>query len=133
MQASLRERSAPTMSTVPRKCRRVAARTGVSGLDSRSLERFQHLVNQSVFDGFLGGQNLVAFDIVADFFGRFAGRFRKHRLEEFAHTQDLVGLDFPVGDLPAGAFGVGLVDKDASVCLLYTSPSPRDRTRSRMP
>ena len=26
-------------------------------------------------------------------------------------------------------FGIG----DARVCLLYTSPSPRDRTRSRMP
>ena len=24
-------------------------------------------------------------------------------------------------------------DEDNSVCLLYTSPSPRDRTRSRMP
>ena len=26
-----------------------------------------------------------------------------------------------------------LVDKGVKVCLLYTSPSPRDRTRSRMP
>ena len=30
--------------------------------------------------------------------------------------------------------GIGLGgSKDACICLLYTSPSPRDRTRSRMP
>ena len=26
-----------------------------------------------------------------------------------------------------------LMDKEENNCLLYTSPSPRDRTRSRMP
>ena len=25
------------------------------------------------------------------------------------------------------------IDDDSCICLLYTSPSPRDRTRSRMP
>ena len=29
--------------------------------------------------------------------------------------------------------GLNPADLDAVVCLLYTSPSPRDRTRSRMP
>ena len=29
--------------------------------------------------------------------------------------------------------GEGRQDLNASICLLYTSPSPRDRTRSRMP
>ena len=28
---------------------------------------------------------------------------------------------------------LGVIDKKFNVCLLYTSPSPRDRTRSRMP
>ena len=28
---------------------------------------------------------------------------------------------------------VGIYYKDNTICLLYTSPSPRDRTRSRMP
>ena len=28
---------------------------------------------------------------------------------------------------------VTLNDMDGEICLLYTSPSPRDRTRSRMP
>ena len=27
----------------------------------------------------------------------------------------------------------GTIDTDVRVCLLFTSPSPRDRTRSRMP
>ena len=27
----------------------------------------------------------------------------------------------------------GIVDAEGNACLLYTSPSPRDRTRSRMP
>ena len=40
-------------------------------------------------------------------------------------------LDFP-GDAEAAAGGVALGDVYRS-CLLYTSPSPRDRTRSRMP
>ena len=31
------------------------------------------------------------------------------------------------------AVGVGTLAQEPQVCLLYTSPSPRDRTRSRMP
>ena len=31
------------------------------------------------------------------------------------------------------ANGAELFDKEPRACLLYTSPSPRDRTRSRMP
>ena len=30
-------------------------------------------------------------------------------------------------------FGIGSSREQAAACLLYTSPSPRDRTRSRMP
>ena len=29
--------------------------------------------------------------------------------------------------------GVGVSNKDMEVCLLYTSPSPRDKRQSRMP
>ena len=32
-----------------------------------------------------------------------------------------------------GAYGHGLTRLKMNCCLLYTSPSPRDRTRSRMP
>ena len=33
----------------------------------------------------------------------------------------------------ATAGSVLSIDADGNTCLLYTSPSPRDRTRSRMP
>ena len=29
--------------------------------------------------------------------------------------------------------GIHILDLQQTICLLYTSPSPRDRTRSRMP
>ena len=32
-----------------------------------------------------------------------------------------------------GKEGAGLTYRGYTICLLYTSPSPRDRTRSRMP
>ena len=44
-------------------------------------------------------------------------------------TQDMVCASLPGKDACAGDSGGPLVDG----CLLYTSPSPRDRTRSRMP
>ena len=47
-----------------------------------------------------------------------------------SHRANHRGLVFQV----AGALGAGDKDRTASIrCLLYTSPSPRDRTRSRMP
>ena len=35
--------------------------------------------------------------------------------------------------LPAGYYGIAPDLRGYGACLLYTSPSPRDRTRSRMP
>ena len=44
-------------------------------------------------------------------------------------TSRLIGLD-----LGSKRIGVSICDEKQSIaCLLYTSPSPRDRTRSRMP
>ena len=40
-------------------------------------------------------------------------------------------LDHSAGTLTASS--AVLVDANSKICLLYTSPSPRDRTRSRMP
>ena len=39
-------------------------------------------------------------------------------------------LDTPMGNIARSLLGEGV---QLGVCLLYTSPSPRDRTRSRMP
>ena len=35
--------------------------------------------------------------------------------------------------VPAASIRLGSADSGNDACLLYTSPSPRDRTRSRMP
>ena len=35
--------------------------------------------------------------------------------------------------MPASTAGLGGFGNQHNLCLLYTSPSPRDRTRSRMP
>ena len=50
-------------------------------------------------------------------------------------------LDDDAGGCPVGMtgsdfhvpWGFSLIDVEVNICLLYTSPSPRDRTRSRMP
>ena len=47
--------------------------------------------------------------------------------DQFVQRQDKTGF---YGGLEEGRV---LLDARAIVCLLYTSPSPRDRTRSRMP
>ena len=46
-------------------------------------------------------------------------------IEDWASAEDLIGQALD----KAGHTAVG----DINACLLYTSPSPRDRTRSRMP
>ena len=70
---------------------------------------------------------------------------KKHRLVLQAAALVLVlSLFLGVGRVQASTyptFSISAVEKDVSVtiltkdmpCLLYTSPSPRDRTRSRMP
>ena len=50
----------------------------------------------------------------------FAGPWQLPAPNPFLHTEPS----------PSGA---GLIRGQTSACLLYTSPSPRDRTRSRMP
>ena len=43
------------------------------------------------------------------------------------------GRKLLAAEMAAGDFSRVEADAVAQVCLLYTSPSPRDRTRSRMP
>ena len=44
----------------------------------------------------------------------------------------MVGIIFLILSVPA-AMWVRKLERRVNVCLLYTSPSPRDRTRSRVP
>ena len=67
------------------------------------------------------------------------GRIQMHVLEEYGLSEKQVlaaaGLSKGFLDEPFYTYGdmFALLDYGYSVCLLYTSPSPRDRTRSRMP
>ena len=45
----------------------------------------------------------------------------------------IIGLGLIGSSLAKAAKNKGLVIHGYDFCLLYTSPSPRDRTRSRMP
>ena len=43
-------------------------------------------------------------------------------------------LDLPADfAMPKSAMSTAILVSNVPICLLYTSPSPRDRTRSRMP
>ena len=62
-------------------------------------------------------------------------------ISQHRHGDQPVGTGLDQGDVQSGTmgavnagseFGTDLVGQKYS-CLLYTSPSPRDRTRSRMP
>ena len=44
---------------------------------------------------------------------------------------DLYVTEIGLGTAPLGGWPIAVDEQKA--CLLYTSPSPRDRTRSRMP
>ena len=65
----------------------------------------------------------------------YKGRAEKQQLRELRgeHPDLFAGL-YTAHD-SSGVYLVGSVptERDLHACLLYTSPSPRDRTRSRMP
>ena len=57
-----------------------------------------------------------------------------------AHAAAAWGSRFPLGTFAVNLLGslliglvAGMADKHAALCLLYTSPSPRDQRGSRMP
>ena len=62
--------------------------------------------------------------------------FREALVAHFGDFQKVIASD--VGDWTVKGFidmykNIYTISVDTKVCLLYTSPSPRDRTRSRMP
>ena len=61
---------------------------------------------------------------------KFFPRFRQHRAEMQNLRRKQRSL---AGSLKLNMKNEKLTSSEVSSCLLYTSPSPRDRTRSRMP
>ena len=53
--------------------------------------------------------------------------------ERYGIAISLLGVVTTIATFLAAASGEALSDEFGFTCLLYTSPSPRDRTRSRMP
>ena len=68
-------------------------------------------------DFFIGGAGDFKTKLVKRYQEAFEARHKTRSVFYFEHTQ----------------FGQAQSTLDALPCLLYTSPSPRDRTRSRMP
>ena len=116
--------------------------SGVKAIESKITTRLNRMVNRRnyIFMDPLQPtikeirKNLVKDTINTGLSGRknhiFTGRLfnsTESRLKSFSHAG---GFDFDM-ELQFGYFvDYGL---DLELCLLYTSPSPRDRTRSRMP
>ena len=67
--------------------------------------------------------------------------FLQKALEQYPGLRTVLERHDLINDQPDHVSSTGQVfrwniqygDLDATFCLLYTSPSPRDRTRSRMP
>ena len=55
--------------------------------------------------------------------------FQSFDVRDFLTPTDQMRVRFTASDLAGGS----VVEAGVDGCLLYTSPSPRDRTRSRMP
>ena len=75
-------------------------------------------------------------ELLARGVGEPVGRAAQHAVELLTHRQiaeaRAVRLTSALRRL-AGVLDDGANVKPDGICLLYTSPSPRDRTRSRMP
>ena len=53
--------------------------------------------------------------------------------DDFKFTMHSTGNVLSKSDVIGWAMSDDINDDKSRICLLYTSPSPRDRTRSRMP
>src|ERR1700761_2065002 len=84
------------------------SRLGRHYLDSAlaaPLDHGQDLVDDAVFLGLLGGEELVPLDVVAHRLLVLAGVPGQDDLHGRAHPQDLPGLDLHVTGLPVAALG----------------------------
>ena len=101
----------------------------VDGLDAGERRRFRELVAQRArripLQHIIGRAAFGPVDLAVGP-GVFVPRPETELILEWA-VENLRGISHPlVADLCSGSGAL-------AICLLYTSPSPRDRTRSRMP
>ena len=78
----------------------------------------------------------VDLDIMGSNIQYLAGYFKSRGLEWRPHTKGIKIPEIAKLAINAGAFGVTcakLSEAELMTCLLYTSPSPRDLSTSRMP
>ena len=66
---------------------------------------------------------------------KIAASFNDNQVELFLYRSNLLGSDLRITNYGGGNTSCKTIEKDplTNNCLLYTSPSPRDRTRARMP
>ena len=106
----------PTSGSIPRDGAPASDRIGSSAKrDQAGLARRGEGVDEAVVDGLLGGEDLVALDVLADLVDVFAGVPSNELLEQRSHPEYLVGLDLDVTRLPVRALGVRLVDEHSGV------------------
>ena len=74
-------------------------------------------------------------ELAEDFTYDFSGVYGRHEVDHFIKNTINPQLAAQENDIPTSYNPGGYVETDYTfnLCLLYTSPSPRDRTRSRMP
>ena len=110
-----------------------------AGEGSKCLAVYESLCRRMLADGFTRADGIVALGggVAGDLAGFLAGTILRGVPLVQMPTTLLAQVDSSVGgktglDLPEGKNLIGCFYQP-SLCLLYTSPSPRDRTRSRMP
>lgn len=74
----------------------------------------EDFVDQTVFFGFDGGEEVISFGVGCDLIGRFAGVFGQNIVELAAEPKDFTSLDLDIGDLSANT-SVRLVNHDRAV------------------
>ena len=95
------------------------------GPSANSGLRIDNMDNLIISDGSLPGSHIVLAD------GTF-NDFRNDIVIRLINCNNTLIESIDMSR-PTGTNGTGLNAQNCNDCLLYTSPSPRDRTRSRMP
>ena len=92
-------------------------------------------IGQALIKRCLGFEmNVFVFDpFVSKEFIEKRGGTKVDNLSETSKDMDVMSLHIPLNDETKNIINYELLKSMKKTCLLYTSPSPRDRTRSRMP